>query len=336
MNAVAAFVSLVLPASVMAGCAGGGGSGGGGAGGSAATGGAGGTGSGGVPGTGGAAGGGAGGAGGVAGSAGTAGMGGAGTGGAGGAGGSGGALAGTIIVSDNFDADTAGASPNTARWLPPAVGDQNLPAIDTARFHSPPNAARVQGTSSGDGSFLVPAMGLPAPSNRFFVRVWINFEKATSDVTGHNGFIVGADSRSNSGTELRLGISTPPGFSAPMMDLNLQNPKDGGGEVTRFSNTFTTGADPLNQPGFSFTANHWYCLEALFDGGASQFQVWVDSVEVTAMHVTNFAARATDPSRTAWAPTYSFLKIGAQNYSGDIGQIWYDDVVAATARVGCN
>jgi hypothetical protein len=242
---------------------------------------------------------------------------------------------GSIIVQDNFDTDTAGASPNTARWLAPAVGDVNLPAIDNTKSHSAPNSVRVQGTTTGDGSFIVPASGLPAPGNRFFVRAWANFGKATSTITGHVGFIVGANMRAN-GAELRLGMSIPPGFGTAMMDLNLINATDGGGEVTRFSNGFTTGADPLNQPGFTFDADRWYCVEALFDGGGDAFQVWVDSTEVTAMHVTNFAARPTDPPRVTWAPSFAFIKIGAQNYSGDIGQIWYDDVVVATARVGCN
>jgi hypothetical protein len=31
-----------------------------------------------------------------------------------------------------------------------------------------------------------------------------------------------------------------------------------------------------------------------------------------------------------------FLKIGAQNYSGDIGQVWYDDVVVGSQPIGCN
>ena len=109
-----------------------------------------------------------------------------------------------------------------------------------------------------------------------------------------------------------------------------------GGEVTRFSNGYTTGADPLNQAGLSLDADHWYCVEAMFDGGNNEFRVWFDSVENTALHVTDFKARPTDPPRTMWAPSYRFVKIGAQNYSGDIGQIWYDDVAVGTQMIGCN
>jgi hypothetical protein len=210
------------------------------------------------------------------------------------------------------------------------------PTIDGTKSHSAPNSASTVGTSIGLGSFLAFSNGLPTANNKVYVRAWVNFGKATSSITGHVGYLVGADSRDQSGTELRLGISIPPGYSTAMMDLNLQNPKDGGGEVTRFSNGFTTGADPLNMAGFTFDANRWYCLEALFDGGNNEFRVWVDSAEITAMHVTDFKARATNPARTTWAPQFKYIKIGAQNYSGDIGQVWYDDVVIGTDFIGCN
>jgi hypothetical protein len=247
----------------------------------------------------------------------------------------GGLPASAIIVQDNFDTSTANGPADSTKWMAYASSDTGAPVIDGSKFSSPPNSARTQGTSSGDGSFLVPVSGLPAPQNRFYVRVRINFGTGTSALTGHAAYIVGATTRSESGTELRLGASIPPGFGTAMMDLNLQNPIDSVREVTRFSNGFTTGGNPINAAGFDFMANHWYCLEALFDGGNDAFHVWIDGTENTNMAVTNFAATG-QPARTAWAPTFNFIKIGAQNYSGDIGTVWYDDVVVATQQVGCD
>ena len=314
------------------GGSGGAAAGGNGAGGSAATGGSAGSGTGGAsPGTGGASGGSNGSAGGSA------------TGGSNGSGGSsapGGAAgaglpASAIIVQDNFDSSTANGPADSAKWQAYASTDTGAPVIDSAKSASPPNSARTQGTSSGDGSFLVPVSGLPAPMNKFYVRVRVNFGTGTSALTGHVAYLVGSAARDESKTELRLGASIPPGFGTAMMDLNLQNPTDGGGEVTRFSNGFTTGGNPINAAGFDFTAGQWYCLEALFDGGNDAFHVWIDGIENTNMAVTNFAATG-QPARNAWAPTYTFLKIGAQNYSGDVGTVWYDDVVVATQQVGCS
>lgn len=272
--------------------------------------------------------------GGSTGSGGSAGSGGAGAPGAGGS--TGGAPSGMIIVSDNFDTSAANASPDLTKWLPPPSGSTNGPTVVSSKAHSAPNSASSTGTSSGQGAALIPASGLPTADNHFYVRVWINFAKATSAVMGHAAFLVAGSTLDQSGTELRLGVSIPPGFNTAMVDLNLQNPTDGGGgEVTRFSNGFTTGANPLNVDGTTFKADTWTCVEALFDGGHNEFRLWIGGSEVSNMHVTNFAARSTDAPRVTWAPSFKFLKIGAQNYSGDIGQVFYDDVVVSSLPVGC-
>jgi hypothetical protein len=248
------------------------------------------------------------------------------------------AYSGTIIVTDAFDTGDNGAQPDPAKWAAYGEFEQGSPVLDSARSHSPPNSARATpSTGGGLGSFLVPASTLPnklpAPENRFYVRVWMSWEKATPEVSGHGGFIVGASSRDNSGTEARLGISNP-GF-APILDMNLQNPMDGGGgEVTRFSNGYTTGGNPGEYPemGFQFEATRWYCVEVLFNGSGHEFQVWVDDVEVPNMHITDFGTNA---PRTMWSPSYSFLKIGGQDYGSQLGSIWYDDVFVGTEPIGC-
>jgi len=246
-----------------------------------------------------------------------------------------------LIVCDDFES-TPGTAPDSTKWMPYSGTDPSLPApvIDATKAHGGTHSVRTQGTSSGLGSFLVPAMGLPTANNRFYVRAWVHFEKDTSAMSGHDAFIVGAVNRDQSGTELRLGISSSSN-SPPMLDLNLQSPTDGPGEVTRFSNGSTTGGDLSSSPGFSFVAgtpDRWYCVETLFSGtgGVGEFDVWIDGAELPLMHVTDFKARPTDMPRTMWAPTFRFLKIGAQNYSGDIGRIWYDDVAVGTAKIGCN
>ena len=247
----------------------------------------------------------------------------------GGAGGS--AYSGMVVLKDDFDAATTLDS----KWFAyPDYDKTQQPKIDTTRVHSAPNALKVSSTSSGSFIMNPKGMALPTSNNKFYARVWINFEQATSMISGHAAYLVGAVAQDNSGTELRLGMSSP--GSADMMDLNLQNPSDGGGgEVTRFSNGFTTGGNPGDFPGkgFTFDANKWYCLEALFDGGGSEFRVWVDAAEIMEMHVHDFSANST--ARTMWGPSFNYIKIGGQNFSGTIGQVWYDDVFIGTEQVGC-
>jgi hypothetical protein len=245
--------------------------------------------------------------------------------------GSGSAYPGTVIVEDDFDA----GSTLDAQWFAYPDFDVNQqPKIDTTRTHTPPNAIKL--TPSSSGVFLMNQMGagLPAAGNKFYARVWVNFEKATSAVGGHSAFLVGAVGKDNAGTELRLGMSSP--GSTVMLDLNLINATDGGGgEVTRFSNGFTTGGNPGDFPGmgFGFEANQWYCVEALFDGAGSEFKVWVADTEIPELTVHDFSANGA--ARTMWGPTFNYIKIGGQNYSGNIGPVWYDDIFVGTEPVGC-
>ena len=52
------------------------------------------------------------------------------------------------------------------------------------------------------------------------------------------------------------------------------------------------------------------------------------------MHVTDFSAN--NAGRTHWAPSFNYIKIGANDYDANLGQIWYDDVVVATQKIGCS
>ncbi len=245
---------------------------------------------------------------------------------------------GAYILTDNFDS-TAGELPDSTKWEPYeewAVNQGFAPALDATKAHSPPNSVRVTSSNTGLGSFLIPIGVFPVEGNTFYVRVFINWEKATSTIMGHSGFLVGATARDNSGVELRLGISSKGPGDEAMMDLNLIG--GGGGEVTRYSNGFTDGGNPgeFSGAGFQYEADRWYCVEAFFGGGsAAEFRVWIDETELEEMHVLDFQGSQGGEPRTDWAPEYTVLKIGAQDYDANLGHIWYDDVVISSARVGC-
>jgi len=248
------------------------------------------------------------------------------------------------VIQDDFEGASAGMPADAALWEAYPQGQEaSAPVVDAAKAKSGSNSVRVTSTSSGLGSFLVPVPdstlgGQAVAGNAFYVRVHMNWQKATTEISGHSAFIVGAVSRDNSGTEARLGISSKGPNNVPRVDLNLQSPSDGaGGEVTRYSNGFTDGGNPADFPdvGLQFAADTWYCVEAYFDGssGASEFRLWVDGTEIPEMHVTDFSAN--ESGRNSWGPDYQYIKIGAQDYDANLGQIWYDDIVVATEPIGC-
>ncbi|MES1171809.1 MAG: hypothetical protein ABUL77_01105 [Bacteroidota bacterium] len=225
-----------------------------------------------------------------------------------------------IVVCDNFEN-------GIVQWVKHPMSMTNV-AIDNTRGHNSTSSIKVVSANAPFNHISTPPGSIPA-SKDFYVRAWAYFGKSTAQIMGHVAYIVGATSEDNSGVEVRFGSSST-FSSAPMAMLDL-NIIGSGAEFTQFSNGDITGGNPSTTPGKSLVANQWYCLEAFFKGSTSEFQAWVDDVEVTNLHVTDFGGR-----RANWAPAYTLVKIGGQDFSGAIGTVWYDDVALGTSRIHCN
>ncbi|MEM9461681.1 MAG: hypothetical protein AAGF11_46390 [Myxococcota bacterium] len=228
--------------------------------------------------------------------------------------------AGADILCDDFE-DPAGLDPQWAYTGNPA----NMPVLDDGRAFAGSRSLTFPNTDT-QGAFVYPAAGLPTADNRIYVRAYVSFARPMSEMGGHVSYIVGADQPAN-GVELRLGASQNFGNGQMMIDVNLLG---AGPEYTQFANGDVTGGAPSGARGVSLLADTWYCMEALYDGAAHEFRLWVDGVELPGMHVTDWQAGLTD-----WSPSYAVMKIGGQNYSGSLGQIWFDDVAMGTQPLGC-
>jgi hypothetical protein len=315
------------PPPANAGSSGSGGSATAGSGGSSGSGG--GSGSAGVSGSGGmAASGGAGGSAGSGGSSGTTdgGAGSAGSGAAGSGGAAGPCGAAGLLVCDTFESTQVNAPADSAKWS--AVGDPGIaPKVVDTKKRSGTRSLYFASTNNR-GVFVAAAMGLPRPDKRFYARAYVNFTQPMSQLGGHVAFIVAASQPEN-GVEVRLGASkTFGGAQQAMLDLNFIG---SGPEHTQFSNGDYTGGNGSSRPGIVFDADRWYCVETLFDGTAHELRVWVDEVEVPGLRVTDWGVQ-----RTNWSPEYNVIKFGAQNYSGSLGALHYDDLAVGTGPIGCD
>jgi hypothetical protein len=221
--------------------------------------------------------------------------------------------------------DFEGAEPLEGGWS--HVGNPaNAPVLDTTRAFGGNQSLTFPATDT-QGTFVVPTAGLPVNDNRVYVRAYTSFAQPTSAMGGHVSFIVGATQPSN-GVEVRFGASANFGNQQMMLDVNFLG---AGPEYTQFSNGDITGGAPSNTPGVALEADTWYCLETLFDGSAHELRMWIDGEEVTGLHVTDWGA-----GLDTWSPEYAYIKIGGQNYSGTLGQVWYDDVAISTEPIGCD
>jgi hypothetical protein len=283
--------------------------------------------------------------GGTQGSGGLIGTGGGATGGATGSGGStgtGGGFAGAAATGGGSNIGSGGApGPCTAAGILVCDSFENgimqwvkdpmaaaMVTVDTTKGHNSAASLKVISNNAPFSHIKTPPGSIPA-SKDFYVRAWANFANSTAMIRGHVAYIVGATSEDNSGVEVRFGSSST-FSSAPMAMLDL-NVIGSGAEFTQFSNGDITGGNPSTTPGIALQANRWYCLEAFYKGSTSEFQAWLDEQEINALHVTDFGGR-----RANWAPAYTLVKVGGQDFSGSIGTVWYDDVAMGTERLHCN
>jgi hypothetical protein len=291
----------------------------GGSGGASASGGNGGSSSGGFAGASGAAGA----NGGASGASGSGGGGGSGSGGsAGGSAGPCGAVG--LFVCDDFESAAPGSEPAAPNWLPQLAWQSDRIVVDASKAHSGSNSIKV--VAATYGAQIYAASGFPPANNTFYVRAWMNLEKSTADMGGHVDFIEGGEAEGDSGEELRLGASHG------MVDVNLipGSKGSGGGEKTQFSNGDVDIPSDGGE-GIVLQPDVWYCVEALFDGENHEFRTWIDGTEVPGLHVTDW-----QQGRSDWSPTYAYGKIGGQNFSGQAGTIWYDDIAFGSGPIGCD
>jgi hypothetical protein len=304
--AISLAISLaMMAAQVLAGCAGSGadmGSGGGGGGGA-----------GGATGAGGGNGGSAAGNGGAGGASGTGGTSGAGgMSGTGGATGTGGASPGACPANAIFCADFEdGAIPSkavfTTEAYPPNVS--TYMTVDATVAHGGTKSLKVNPTAQTQ--MLGVATGTPT----FWTRLYLRSDADTATVMGHDTFVFATDGNGslNTGQNVRIGEHS--------CQVELNRSSD---DKEILSDAVNGTSAYMCSGGITFAAGTWYCLEVFYDGPRSEVRVFVDSNEVTALHVTD------------WGPyTYDIFKFGFENYSGSPRGIWYDDVAIAPQRIGC-
>ncbi len=229
-----------------------------------------------------------------------------------------------IFVCDDFEATAANAKPDTSKWS--IAGNPTItPVIDDKKAHGGTHSLHFAKTDN-QGVFISAAKGFPPTNNSFYARAWIFLAKPMKDMGGHVDFIVGATAPEN-GVEVRLGASQNFASQLEMLDLNLIG---SGEEHSQFSNGDYTGGNGTQKPGVTLEAGRWYCLEGFWNGKDHQFQLWVDDVEVPGLRVTDWGKGV-----MSWSPMYKVGKVGAQKFSGDPGELWYDDVAFGSSRIGC-
>ncbi|MDF3068678.1 MAG: putative secreted protein [Polyangiaceae bacterium] len=171
----------------------------------------------------------------------------------------------------------------------------------------------ARGASGGSlkvvGSGFSQMLGVAVPS-KFWGRVYLR--SATDIQMGHNTYVAAGTETGdpNAGEYVRIGEH--------QCQLELNRKSDD-------KELLSNGGMYMCSGGIKLVKDTWYCLEFSYDGPGKEVRVFVDNMEVTALHATD------------WGPyDYKIFKLGFEKYHGMEKTLWYDDLALAAERVPCS
>ena len=179
------------------------------------------------------------------------------------------------------------------------------PQFDTAVKHSGNQSIVFPAGSTG---FNVKEVVTPIPGNTFWARLFVQVSSTFGD-NDHDSLFVASTAKT---TE----------------DNNAEH----GPELSEQGNQILLNADdalfnangagfPSNSTGPTLSANTWHCVEAFYDGGSGDVQIFNDSQMV--INAPGYKKL-----------TYSTFRFGYIQFN-TARTIHFDDVVVAPDRVGC-
>lgn len=216
--------------------------------------------------------------------------------------------------------------PDSTRWkvLTSYSGqpsDKNRVVLDSVHAAHGKQALHVH-TETNDPVYIE-TVKLPLANNGFFGRVLAYFASDPGARTkGHWGSFVGIGKKTPSGQDIEVRIGG-------QFDILVANYSPNDALQTSASR------DGFYDDGARLPIGSWACFEFQFDGAQNQLHVWLDGTELERLHVTDWNQFGHGLTKD-WSPSYDRLRIGYQSWNADTPiDVWYDDVVVATQRVGC-
>jgi hypothetical protein len=199
--------------------------------------------------------------------------------------------------------------PAGSQFEPPYLAGEALTTqmeLDTTVFH-----AGGQSLHMPAGANYYRMLSAPVPGRSFWVRLFTRSNvgfgaQGSTHATLFMASIVeqGGDYNADRAVEI-----------AEQFDQILLNVKD--------SLFGTSGTNPNGQEGTTLADNAWACMEAQFDGASGDVHIFVDGSEII--------------DATGWQAPADFksFRFGYLRFSSPERDVWMDDVVVASSRIGC-
>lgn len=219
-----------------------------------------------------------------------------------------------VLLCDDFEQASAGGAPDPASWQVEVFNQQGSISIDNTQAHSGSKSVHVigTGTDSYRSVLFTTTKPFPPQSNQFYARV---FMRSKNGMGEEHSTYFGAGSVDDQRI-VRIG------FQQYVLEANLIHP----------GTEYEVMSGPWGEPskGVQLPAGQWHCVETFFDGKAHELRVWFDGTEVTGLHTTDW-----DKGLKTWSPQYGKAFFGFETYHAEQDEVWYDDIIIGTQRIGC-
>ncbi len=233
----------------------------------------------------------------------------------------GGCLPGAVFC-DGFENQT-GTTPS-GRW---SVVAPNCSGTGTASITGSPTHTGAKSLAISGGStycnhvFASDASDMAAAAPTWYVRFWMRHSTALP--TNHTTFLAMNDAAANN-TDLRLGAQNGAlVWNRQSDDATLPDQSPTG---VAASVVVPTGA--------------WECLEFSVSRTTGQINTWYNGTLVPGLSengtvTPNVNDQWVNGNGANWRPNLTDLKFGWENYSAGTDNLWFDDIVLSTSRIGC-
>ncbi|MET9451997.1 cellulose-binding domain-containing protein [Streptomyces cinerochromogenes] len=226
---------------------------------------------------------------------------------------------GDAVLCTDFE-DQTGTSPSGGwRFTAPDCQGAGTAAVDTSVAHSGTRSLRVDGRAGYcNHAFVASTADLSSAGPVLYVRLWVRHTTALP--SSHVTFVSMPDT-SQGGRALRVGG------------------QNGALQWNRESDDATLPAQSpagvaLSRP---LPTGSWQCLRFAVDTTAPGLDTWLGDEQVPGLHADGVPTQDVDQqwlSRTV-PPRPTALRLGWESYGTGDDTLWFDDVAAGSAPIGC-
>ena len=237
---------------------------------------------------------------------------------------SGGSSGAGVFFSDDFESDTSGKQPagwdNLIAYNHNATNPNNKNSVLADSMHTH-GGSKLAAHVVSDGTMVFLERQLPTNTKHFFIRAYFYMTHQ-----------LGMDT-TNDNHESLVGITSDPAHT----ELRFGQMKGAVGVSLASDDNLAPVQAKWNMPPI-ISANTWHCIEVEFDGSAAYnaLNAWSDGTSVfTLTQASDWGHSPGEPAN--WmSGLFDYVQVGWESFGTETNEMWVDDLVMSTARVGCN